>query len=205
MTCWQCSVESESALLCPACKALQPPPSDYFIFFGLPRKLNIDVEKLQHHFYDLSRLLHPDKYSRKSERERGYSTTATAVLNDGWRTLKNPVTRAEYLLSQEGLEIAEQRSKDVPPELLEEVFELNMALEELRGGELSAKAELVAAKDRFASMLTASDAELQRQFVQWDLEDHTSASPQSLAVIRSILNRRRYISNLIRDVEKELS
>ena len=192
-------------MLCPACKALQPPPSDYFIFFGLPRKLNIDVDKLQSRFYDLSRLLHPDKYSRKSERERGYSTTATAVLNDGWRTLKNPVTRAEYLLSQEGLEIAEQRSKDVPPELLEEVFELNMALEELRGGELSAKAELVAAKDRFVSMLTASDAELQRQFVQWDLEDHTSASPQSLAVIRSILNRRRYISNLIRDVEKELS
>ena len=40
--------------------------------------------------------------------------------------------RAEYLLTEEGFPIGEQRSKDVPPELLEEVFELNMVLEELR-------------------------------------------------------------------------
>ena len=41
-----------------------------------------------------------------------------------------PFKRAEYLLAQEGFDIGEQRSKDVPPELLEEVFELNMLLEE---------------------------------------------------------------------------
>ena len=128
MTCWQCSAEAESAPLCPHCQALQPPPNDYFKFFSLPRRLSIDTERLQAYFYELSRKLHPDKYSRKSERERDYSTAATAILNDGWRTLKNPVLRAEYLLTQEGLELAEQRTKDVPPELLEEVFELNMAL-----------------------------------------------------------------------------
>ena len=201
MTCWQCAAESEAALLCPQCQALQPPPNDYFKFFGLPRKLAIDTERLQAYFYDLSRKLHPDKYSRKSERERGYSTAATAILNDGWRTLKNPVLRAEYLLTQEGLEIAEQRTKDVPPELLEEVFELNMALEELRGGDDSAKKELSAARDRFAAMMIASDAELQRNFLRWDNEGGNDA----LGAIRAVLNRRRYISNLIRDVEKELS
>ena len=59
----------------------------------------------------------------------------TAIINDGYRTLRDPVKRAEYLLTEEGFPIGEQRSKDVPPELLEEVFELNMALEEMRGGE----------------------------------------------------------------------
>ena len=201
MTCWQCAAESETALLCPHCQALQPPPNDYFKFFGLPRKLSIDTERLQAYFYELSRKLHPDKYSRKSERERGYSTAATAILNDGWRTLKNPVLRAEYLLTQEGLEIAEQRTKDVPPELLEEVFELNMALEELRGGDDSAKKELSPARDRFAGMMVASDAELQRIFLNWD----NGGGKDALGAIRAVLNRRRYISNLIRDVEKELS
>ena len=204
MTCWQCATEAESALLCPHCQALQPPPNDYFTFFGLPRKLAIDTERLQVHFYELSRKLHPDKYSRKSERERGYSTAATAILNDGWRTLKNPVLRAEYLLTQEGLEMAEQRTKDVPPELLEEVFELNMALEELRSGDDSAKKELSLARDRFAAMMLLSDAELQRNFLRWDNEggEGGEGGMDALGAIRAVLNRRRYIS---KDVEKELS
>ena len=56
----------------------------------------------------------------------------SSALNDAYRTLKDPVRRAEYILSTEGFDIGEQRSKDVPPELLEEVFELNESLDELR-------------------------------------------------------------------------
>ena len=201
ITCWQCKKEFEGALFCPACNSLQSPPTDYFTFFGLPRHLSIDIEKLQAKFYDLSRKLHPDKYSRKSEIERANSTAATAVLNDGWRTLKNPISRAEYLLSQEGMEIGEQRSKDVPPELLEEVFELNMALEELRDGDQSAKVGLAEARAKFQTMQSASDAELEKLFTKYDGEP----GPPTLAPIRAVLNRRRYISNLIRDVDKELS
>ena len=61
------------------------------------------------------------------------------MLNDAFRTLRDPVSRAEYFLRESGLEL----SKDAPPELLEEVFELNMALEELRGGDESARPQLV--------------------------------------------------------------
>ncbi len=201
ITCWQCKKELEKGLFCPSCNALQSPPTDYFTFFSLPRHLSINIEALQAKFYDLSRKLHPDKYSRKSETERANSTAATAVLNDAWRTLKNPITRAEYLLAQSGLEIGEQRSKDVPPELLDEVFELNMALEELRHGDQSAKVELATAREKFQAMLAASDADLENLFVKHDAE----SCPPALAAIRAVLNRRRYITNLIRDVDKELS
>ena len=61
------------------------------------------------------------------------------MLNDAFRTLRDPVARAEYFLQPERLEL----SKEAPPELLEEVFELNMALEELRGGDESARPQLV--------------------------------------------------------------
>ncbi len=201
MTCWQCSEIFDDLFFCPKCNALQPPPKDYFQFFGIRRHLGIDVAQLQTQFYDLSRKLHPDRYSRKSERERSLSTEATAILNDGWRTLKDPLERAEYVLNQEGFNIGEQRSKDVPPELLEEVFELNMAIEDLRDGDASAKEQLRSAQQRFAGMMASSNQDLEQLFVRWDSE----GGKDPLAAIRAVLNRRRYISNLIRDAEKELS
>lgn len=115
----------------------------------------------------------------------------TALLNDAFRTLRDPVLRAEYFLKQKGIEL----SKDAPPELLEEVFELNMMLEELRGGDESARPQLETARDRFERMLRETDAELADLF----------ARPDALEEIRRTLNRRRYISNLVRDVQKELN
>src|SRR4051812_3359126 len=98
---------------------------DYFEFLELPRNLAIDPKELEKRFYALSRQLHPDLHSRKSPAERDQAEEATAILNDAYRTLRDPVKRAEYLLKLEGFDIGEQTSKDVPPELLEEVFELN--------------------------------------------------------------------------------
>jgi len=108
--------------------------TDYYALFGIPRGLNLSLDELQKRFYELSRELHPDRFMQKPEAERQRALDMSSALNDAYRTLKDPIKRAQYLLSQEGFDIGEQRSKDVPPELLEEVFELNMALEEMRGG-----------------------------------------------------------------------
>ncbi len=155
--CWQCNQSTGGQLFCPACNALQPPPQDYYALLGLDRKLNLDAQDLQQRFYELSRTLHPDRFMRRPEREREYSLDASSILNDAYRTLKDPVKRAQYLLKQEGFDIGEQRSKDVPPELLEEVFELNMALEEMRGGDDSARPQLEQAETNFADMLSGVD------------------------------------------------
>src|SRR5205085_2801972 len=108
-----------------------PPARDYYEFFDMPGRLAIDAKDLEKRFYALSRQLHPDLFSRKPAREREYALEASSVLNDAYRTLRDPVARALYFLRQEGFDIAEQGTRDVPPELLEEVFELNMAIEEL--------------------------------------------------------------------------
>ena len=179
---------------------LQSPPADFYSIFGMPRTLGLDLNELQARFYKLSRVLHPDHYSRKSEMERECSNQATAKLNDAWRTLRDPVTRAEYVLSQEGFEAAEQRANDVPPELLEEVFELNMALEELRMGDSSARPDLEAAKAKFIKMRDEIDRGLANLFAKYDL---THGRPV-LGEIRGSLNRRRYVQNLVQEVEKEL-
>jgi molecular chaperone HscB len=181
-------------------------PTDYFEFFGLDRKLVIDLDALQKRFYDLSRQWHPDRFSRRPADEQDEALQATSVLNDGYRTLRDPVRRAEYLLTEEGFPIGEQRSRDVPPELLEEVFELNMLLEELRSGDESQRPQLNQARENFLDMRSGIDSELERLFSRYDeAPPESETSKQVLQEIRGVLNRRRYIENLIRDVERALN
>jgi molecular chaperone HscB len=199
--CWQCEHPADDSLFCQFCNSLQRPVQDYFAFFGLPKQLNLDEQDLQRRFYEMSRKLHPDRYQNRAERERDYSLEATAILNDGYRVLRNPVLRAEYILRENGFEIGEQRSKDVPPELLEEVFELNMALEEMRSGDESARGPLEQARAKFRDLLAEVDRKLRGLFVRWDLD----RKRETLAEVRGTLNRRKYIENLVREVEKELT
>ena len=181
-------------------------PSNFYDFFGFDRKLSVNPETLQQRFYELSRQWHPDRFTRKSASEQARALEATAILNDGYRTLRDPVRRAEYLLTEEGFPIAEQRSKDVPPELLEEVFDLNMALEELKSGDDSARPQLEAAKQTFVGLRTGIDSDLEQLFAKYDsAEPQSETAKQALQEIRGALNRRRYVENLIRDVDRALN
>ena len=126
----------------------------------------------------MSRQWHPDLFARKSAAEQQTALDQTALLNDAYRTLRDPVRRAEYFIGPD------EKQSAPPPELLEEVFELNMVIEEGQRIELEVHAK------RFSDMLEAADAELA-----------TAADPDQ---IRSILNRRKYIQNLVRDVKKVL-
>src|SRR5712692_2842021 len=145
-SCWSCGA-MRAAQFCQACGKVQPPaPVDYFTFFGLPRKLNLDVPALEKDFYELSRKLHPDLNARAGSQEQEWSLQQSSLLNDAYRTLKDPIKRTQYLLRLEGVELEEQsksatekarstgevKQQIVPPDLLEEVVELNMQLEELR-------------------------------------------------------------------------
>jgi molecular chaperone HscB len=198
--CWQCRQPAGEGLFCQSCGSLQSPPHGFYEFLGLQPALQLDTALLQDSFYQLSRRLHPDRYSRKSEQERNYSLEATAILNDAYRTLRDPVSRAEYLLKRNGFDIGEQRTRDVPAELLEEVFELNMALEEVRHGDDSVKPRLSRERDRFLGLLAQVDAALESAFERYD----TGGGRETLAGIRALLNRRRYITNLVDEVEKAL-
>jgi molecular chaperone HscB len=198
--CWKCGQREGHSLFCTSCHALQEPVSDYYALLGIPRKLSLSQDELQSRFYELSRHLHPDLFTRKPERERQYALEASSILNDAYRTLRDPVKRANYVLKQEGFDIGEQRSKDVPPELLEEVFELNMALEELRGGDDSARPQLEAARQNFTGMLSGADAQLEQLFAAYD----ASHERETLSQIRAALNRRKYIENLVAEVQRAL-
>jgi molecular chaperone HscB len=174
--------------------------SDFYEIFSLPRSLNISLDDLQKRFYALSRELHPDRFMMKPESERQRALDASSALNDAYRTFKDPIRRAQYLLALEGFDIGEQRSRDVPPELLEEVFELNMALEEMRSGDDSVRPQLEQAEKNFGDMLAETDRQLETLFGQYD----SVHSRDTLAEVRNVLNRRKYIQNLVSEVERAL-
>ena len=173
----------------------------YYELLGIPRSLNFSLDELQKRYYELSRQLHPDRFMQKPEAEQQRALEMSSALNDAYRTLKDPVKRAQYLLGIEGFDIGEQRSKDVPPELLEEVFDLNMALEEMRGGDDSARPQLEQAEKNFINMLAETDKQLQSLYQQYD----SSQSREVLGQIRNVLNRRKYTQNLVSEVERTLA
>jgi molecular chaperone HscB len=216
--CWSCGEALSSPLLCPSCGKVQPPSlADYFQVFSLPRKLSIDVAALEREFHRLSRRLHPDRFARATPEEQQWSLAATALLNDAYRTLRDPIQRTEYLLKLEGLEIGEEHAgkgksadRQPPADLLEEVFDLNMQLEEMRmKGKMgeddpALQADLTKARTRFEMLLAEVDTSLQSEGNRWD-EGDEAARTKAASAMAALLDRRRYLRNLVRDVSEALS
>src|SRR4029079_10201324 len=114
---------------CPQCTKILTlgRQGDYFSFLGVPRKLNLDVADLEQRFRALSRQFHPDYFYNATLAERRASLERSSYLNDAYRTLRQPISRIEYLLQLEGMAARgpEEAAKQIPPALLEEVFALN--------------------------------------------------------------------------------
>ncbi len=215
--CWSCQEAVAGTHFCPACGKIQPLPAgaDYFAFFGLSRKLSLDPAQLETEFHKLSWKLHPDNFVRAGEFERNLSLERSSELNDAYRTLREPIARVEYLLLHLGLRKEGTTRQQAPPELLEEVFELNESLDELRearaeGGDTAALREpLDAAQKNFQEKLAEVDAELAGVGREWDeaLDGGASEAQKQalLARMNEVLNRRSYIRNLVASVARELA
>ncbi len=232
-SCWSCGT-MRAMHFCEACGKVQPAaPVDYFTFFGLPRKLDLDVAALEKDFYELSRKLHPDLNARAGNQEQEWSLQQSSLLNDAYRTLKDPIKRTQYLLQLEGVELEEQsksateqaratgeiKKQIVPPDMLEEVFELNMQLEELRlqkkmgEDDPALMEEIGRQKLELEGKQEALLAELRERWKVWDgmIQRQQNGQPVSEEEGRQerdkmvdLLNRRNYIRNLVRDVSEVL-
>ena len=231
-SCWSCG-SMRAAHFCASCGKVQPPqPVDYFTFFGLSPKLNVDVPRLEKDFYELSRRLHPDLNARAGSMEQEWSLEQSSLLNDAYRTLRDPIKRTQYLLKLEGVELEEQsktateqaratgevKKQIVPPDLLEEVFELNMQLEELKSNkkmgdnDASLVAEIEKQKVALEAKHDALLEELKQYWAEWDSlieRNHDSKAPAEerskiTGKMVDVLNRRNYIRNLVRDVNAAL-
>ena len=196
--------------------------TDYFALFDLPRHLHVDVAALEKGFYAQSRKLHPDRFASKPVAEQEAALAQSSLLNDAYRTLREPIARTEYLLGLEGIQMEEQsraatdaakaagtaKKQVAPPDLLEEAFELNMQLEEMKmDPDPGVRAELEAAAAKFTAMLAETQVQLDGLWTKWDAAvdaDDAAAKDAAKTAMVALLNRRSYIRNLVRDVGQAL-
>lgn len=174
---------------------------DYFEVFGLSRTLAIDPTALEKTFHQLSRKYHPDYFTAAPETERVLAVRMTALINDAYRTLRNPVARVEYLLALEGLKADGSK---VPQSLLMEVFEINEQLEEVKAGRASIE-QVDSLRAQIKEKREQFDLELQKASNEWDdlLKERAveSRRKDQLKKLTEIVSESSYIRNLERELE----
>ena len=215
--CWHCQSEVTGEYFCDRCVKVQPlsKESDYFTCFGLSRLLTIDTNSLEGKFYELSRAFHPDFFQRKTDAEQAISLGNSALLNTAYRTLKDPIRRAEYLVQLEAGSAKDIRTSP-PADLFEEILELQEDLDGFRA--LSGEKQR-SERERLHEKLTnerthleqrqqAMESDLLSLFTKWDhlqaRDQHTEAvqaeKQATLKQMREILSNRTYLRNIVNDL-----
>lgn len=215
--CWHCQSELTGEYYCNRCVKVQPLSRelDYFTCLGLPRLLGIDLAKLEAKYYELSRAFHPDFFQNKTETEKQISLGNAALLNTAYRTLKDPVQRAEYLLKLEAGSAKEIRTAP-PADLFEEILELQEDLETFRSATAAgqeaevarSRSKLLAARERLEQRQRDMDEQLAALSVKWDAIQSRAPQPDALrpekdAVLkdlRELLSNRTYLRTILGDL-----
>jgi len=202
IACWSCgAARAPTEALCASCGKVQPPPPpqgvlDKFAVLGLPRGYEIDERALDETFRALSRKLHPDRFARATPRERRFSLEQTTILNDAYRTLRDPVRRAEHLLALRGLKVAgEERGAGaaMPQEFLEQALEDR---EKLLEAKMEGGPEAVG---RLAEGVRAKRQEAMDEIARALREPN--ASDEQLRHTAELLARLRYYARYLDEVE----
>ncbi|MGZ8421499.1 MAG: Fe-S protein assembly co-chaperone HscB [Nitrospira sp.] len=214
--CWHCQSEVAGEYFCERCIKVQPlsKEQDYFTCLGLPRLLTIDTTALENKFYEMSRSFHPDFYQTKTDTERTISLGNSALLNAAYRTLKDPIQRAEYLVRLEAGSVKEIRNQP-PADLFEEILSLQEDLEEFRAASGQPSADLATLQTKLQSdreTLEQRQRDMETRlldlFETWDRLQRQSEPTEPLRAkkesvlkeMRELLSNRTYVRNIVNDL-----
>jgi len=105
---------------------------NHFELFGLAPAYALDLARLDGAYRDIQTRIHPDRYASAGDAERRASMQMTTRVNEAYRTLRNPVQRAKYLLELHGVDTGFETNTAMPREFLVTQMELRERLEEAR-------------------------------------------------------------------------
>lgn len=162
---------------------------NYFNLFQLPLTLPIDTIHLNREYQQLQRQYHPDNFATANDNDKVAIIQKSATINDGYRTLKNPVEAAEHLLALQGFDIMAENSTVHDTDFLMEQFELREQLDEIENQENHALLD-----DVFVDILARKQSVYTNLLV--DIAEQNWQS--SLNQIYKI----RYLSKLIEHIEQ---
>ena len=210
LVCWNCHERAQGTHFCPSCGKLQQiAGSDRLLRALRHAPQAVDRNECARTKIPATQLEAPSGQFRQRHRnERELSLKRSSELNDAYRTLRDPVARVEYLLALEDMRKEGEHKQQAPPELLEEVFELNESLDELREAK-SAGDDLTALKSRLRirrkkfrrkasrSRCPASTTAAQTGTPRLTRTQTNPARKKIMSRLNELLNRRSYIRNLV--------
>jgi len=127
--CWLCQKPvSARALFCHHCGTIQPVRAlDHFARLGLERRIDIDMEQLEHQYAALSRTLDPHRFMIRGIGERGHASKQLEALEEAYEVLREPLRRGRYWLGLHEKEF--KLAVEAHPLVKELRHELNKAAE----------------------------------------------------------------------------
>jgi molecular chaperone HscB len=181
----------------------------YFELLGLPCRFALDPHEVEEKYLRRSREVHPDYHQLGSASEQRASLEMTAALNQAYSSLRDPFRRAEYLLELGGGPSAAEH-REMSSAFLEEMLELRMQIEELRGaGDRSSpgldalERQLQGRRDGLVADLASRFVELERLPLNPNPNPKDARRASVLLQLRELLNTARYIQGLLRDLRAD--
>lgn len=173
---------------------------NFFEIFDLPTGFDVDQALLTTRYRELQRAVHPDKYAHASAQDRRLAVETAANINEAYRTLKDPVARAAYLLQASGVSVDNETARQVSPAFLMEQMELREALSSVRTARdpASELAKIFTAIDRLEA--DALDA-LRMAFARHDVAAlrHANEEVQKLRFVNKLREDAQAVDEHISD------
>lgn len=192
LKCPFCASSKPALPLCGACNHLQDVPENltYFEALGIPSSLKVNLADLQKNYHDLSRVTHPDRYVLKSGLEPIFATRWSSLINKAYQALRDPRSRAGYLL-----EISGRSSSQASPPL--DLAELYFDIQDKLG---SAEGQAV-----LSSFKTQIEQEQRKLADEWKRLEETwvENSTPHLEALQKLFQADKYLASMLNDIEKK--
>lgn len=207
MICPNCSENVSDVDFCSKCNHILPPAPErsHYEVLGYDREfLLVDQVDLEKRFFDLSKIFHPDRFASKSSQEVQFSHEHSSAVNNAYRTLKNPISRAKYFVEKR-FGSTEEKSAKVPMDMADLFFEVQDVLDTIResnGAPPEAAVQQVRdAESMLRTKIVDLDRQLDAKFSEYD------AAPQDrvLENMQDILSERSYIRSFLRQMDRVLN
>ncbi len=207
IVCPHCGRESIPADFCSECGRILPvseAQSHYQVLGYDQETLSVDLSDLEKRLFTLSKKFHPDRFASRSSLEQQFSHDRSSAINNAYRILKDPITRAKYIVEKE-LGSIEEKSAKVPIEMADFFFEIDDILDTIREcdgkPDASAVQEVQNAERDLNAKGKGLEADLQQQFAKYD----QSHDRQIVEKMKEILSERSYIKSFLRQIDSTLN
>ena len=207
MICPHCETElSVVSEFCGTCGKILPPEAErspYAVLGLKDRRLNLDLMDLEERLFQLSKKFHPDRFAGKSAAEVQFSHDHSSAVNNAYRVLKNPISRAKHAVEKE-LGSIEDKSASVPMDMADLFFEVHEHLDAIREANGNPPEEALAAVASAESELRQKVRDLEMELMNLFVEYDEHPDRTTVEQMKEVLSHRSYIQSFLRQVDTTL-